>query len=256
MSWGSTSCGACADRPFPLHSVLWVVSLLLYLASSLQQNLWAEILEDVATQTSKQGRSQTAAPKNILVLGDEGSGKSSVIAHLQNKKVSSAEQTGPQGVGLEFTSLEVKDEDSEDVIERMGVYTLNGDHDHTALLSSVVKKTTVEDLLVMIVVDLSRPWTIMESLKRCAFPPCPFPFGCVVAAVVVDRLLVRGLCVDVDVLLWYQIVRLLSGNQCAAQSKPHTHATLTLRARMHALFILSGDCATRVAGGREYWQNT
>ena len=103
------------------------------------------------------------------MAGDEGSGKSSVIAHLQNKKVSSvAQSTGPQGVGLEYTSLEVREEDSEDVVERMGVYSLNGDQDHTTLLSAVLKKEVLADLLVMLVVDLSRPWTILESLKKQA----------------------------------------------------------------------------------------
>lgn len=131
-----------------------------------QVNLWASILEDVSKGTGKTGR-QFATPKNIVVLGDEGSGKSSVIAHLQNKKVSSAAPvTGPQGVGLEYTSLEVREEDSEDVVERMGVYSLNGDQDHTTLLSAVLKKEVLADLLVMLVVDLSRPWTILESLKK------------------------------------------------------------------------------------------
>eukprot|EP00729_Bicosta_minor_P013767 gene13767-4736_t len=136
-------------------------------AAAEEQNLWAQILEDVSKGTGKTGR-QFATPKNVIVLGDEGSGKSSVIAHLQNKKVSSAAATtgAPQGVGLEYTSLDVREEDSEDVVERMGVYSLNGDQDHTTLLSAVLKKDALADLLVMLVVDLSRPWTILESLKK------------------------------------------------------------------------------------------
>ena len=50
----------------------------------------------------------------------------------------------------------------------MGVWILDGVVWHSQLLPFVLKKETVGQTMVMIVVDLSQPWTIMESLGRWA----------------------------------------------------------------------------------------
>ena len=50
--------------------------------------------------------------------------------------------------------------------ERVGIYTLDGDQDHSVLLQSVLNKETLSDIMVMIVVDLSRPWLVMDSLNK------------------------------------------------------------------------------------------
>ncbi|CAI8032899.1 Cytoplasmic dynein 1 light intermediate chain 2 [Geodia barretti] len=50
----------------------------------------------------------------------------------------------------------------------MGVWVLDGVVWHSQLLPFVLKKETVGQTMVMIVVDLSQPWAIMESLQRWA----------------------------------------------------------------------------------------
>jgi len=130
------------------------------------QNLWAEILQDVSNRNtaSRSGRSaRNVKPKTILVLGDEGVGKSAMIAGLRSKKQGAVDH---QGTGMEYAYLEAREEDSEDVIERIGIYTLDGDQDHAVLLQSVISKESLADTVVLVVVDLSRPWLIMESLKK------------------------------------------------------------------------------------------
>ena len=50
----------------------------------------------------------------------------------------------------------------------MGVWILDGVVWHSQLLSFVLTKSNIQDTTVMIVVDMSQPWTIMESLERWA----------------------------------------------------------------------------------------
>ena len=73
-----------------------------------------------------------------------------------------------------------------DIVGRIGIFTLNGNQENSQMLQAVVSKETLADTLVMIVVDLSRPWTIPDSLARWShvlvgddFPaqvPSHFPF--------------------------------------------------------------------------------
>lgn len=81
-------------------------------------DLWHAILSDVASHTA----SRRLPPKTLLVLGitwrrggltctgDEGAGKSSLITRLQGRKHAAEESA--QGTGLEYTFLDVRDEDS------------------------------------------------------------------------------------------------------------------------------------------------
>ncbi|XP_070759731.1 cytoplasmic dynein 1 light intermediate chain 2 isoform X5 [Enoplosus armatus] len=75
------------------------------------QNLWTSILSEVSTRSS----SKLPSGKNILVFGEDGSGKTSLVAKLQgadhNKK----------GRGLEYLYLNVHDEDR-DVVKAFQEY--------------------------------------------------------------------------------------------------------------------------------------
>ena len=53
-----------------------------------------------------------------------------------------------------------------DWISRMGVWILDGVVYHRHLLEFALKKDTLPNTLVAIVVDLSRPWSVMESLEK------------------------------------------------------------------------------------------
>lgn len=50
----------------------------------------------------------------------------------------------------------------------MGVWILDGVVWHSQLLPFVLTKSSIEHTTVMIVVDMSQPWSIMESLERWA----------------------------------------------------------------------------------------
>ncbi|XP_051755612.1 cytoplasmic dynein 1 light intermediate chain 2 isoform X1 [Ctenopharyngodon idella] len=121
------------------------------------QNLWTSILSEVSTRSS----SKLPSGKNIVLFGEDGSGKTTLITKLQGSEHSK------KGRGLEYLYLSVQDEDRED-LTRCSVWILDGDLYHKGLLKFAVTSESLKDSLVVFVVDMSRPWTIMESLQKWA----------------------------------------------------------------------------------------
>ncbi|KAG8543774.1 hypothetical protein GDO81_023734 [Engystomops pustulosus] len=121
------------------------------------QSLWSSILSDVSTRA----RNKLPGGKNILVFGEDGSGKTTLMAKLQgadhNKK----------GRGLEYLYLSIHDEDRDDHT-RCNVWILDGDLYHKGLLKFALSADTIHDTLAVFVADMSRPWMIMESLLKWA----------------------------------------------------------------------------------------
>eukprot|EP00049_Salpingoeca_infusionum_P018061 m.355572 g.355572 ORF g.355572 m.355572 type:complete len:449 (+) comp17285_c0_seq1:238-1584(+) len=122
------------------------------------KQLWQSILQDVTTQTT----TRHLPHKNILLLGDEGCGSSSLVCRLQGRQFRPDDH--PFGTGLEYNYVDIKED--EDVIGRLGMYTLDGNEDHKDLIPFVLNKDTLGDVAVMIVVDYSRPWSMLSSLQK------------------------------------------------------------------------------------------
>uniref|UniRef100_A0A3Q3JVH4 Dynein light intermediate chain n=1 Tax=Monopterus albus TaxID=43700 RepID=A0A3Q3JVH4_MONAL len=121
------------------------------------QNLWSSILSEVSTRSS----SKLPSGKNILVFGEDGSGKTTLMAKLEGTDHSK------KGRGLEYLYLSVHDEDRDDQT-RCNVWILDGDVYHKGLLKFAVSAQSLLDSLAVFVADMSRPWTIMESLQKWA----------------------------------------------------------------------------------------
>uniref|UniRef100_A0A3Q0T1K4 Dynein light intermediate chain n=1 Tax=Amphilophus citrinellus TaxID=61819 RepID=A0A3Q0T1K4_AMPCI len=121
------------------------------------QNLWTSILSEVSTRSS----SKLPSGKNILVFGEDGSGKTTLMSKLQGA------EHNKKGRGLEYLYLSVHDEDRDD-LTRCNVWILDGDLYHKGLLKFAVTAQSLPDCLAVFVVDMSRPWTIMESLQKWA----------------------------------------------------------------------------------------
>ncbi|XP_071375791.1 cytoplasmic dynein 1 light intermediate chain 2 isoform X1 [Centroberyx affinis] len=121
------------------------------------QSLWSSILSEVSTRSN----SKLPSGKNILVFGEDGSGKTTVMAKLQGS------DHNKKGRGLEYLYLNVHDEDRDD-LTRCNVWILDGDLYHKGLLKFAVSAQSLADSLAVFVADMSRPWTIMESLQKWA----------------------------------------------------------------------------------------
>ncbi|XP_053556364.1 cytoplasmic dynein 1 light intermediate chain 2 [Bombina bombina] len=121
------------------------------------QSLWSSILSEVSTRAS----SKLPSGRNILVFGEDGSGKTTLMAKLQgadhNKK----------GRGLEYLYVSINDEDRDDNT-RCNVWILDGDLYHKGLLKFALSADTIKETVAVFVGDMSRPWTIMESLLKWA----------------------------------------------------------------------------------------
>ena len=93
--------------------------------------------------------------------GDQGSGKSSLTSKLRSfgGKEGELKKAG----GLQYTILDVQNED-ENI--RLGTWLLNGDSYYGNLLQYVVTKESVKNLTVLMCVDMSKPWNIIENLEH------------------------------------------------------------------------------------------
>lgn len=118
------------------------------------KDLWSSILSDVSSSASR----KLPSNKAIVLLGNDGSGKTTLISKLRGK-----EDEISKGHGLEYTYLDVHDEERDDST-RLGVWILDGDPLHKGLLQFAITPKSVTNTLIVQVVDISRPWTIMESL--------------------------------------------------------------------------------------------
>ncbi|XP_073424843.1 cytoplasmic dynein 1 light intermediate chain 1 isoform X1 [Dendrobates tinctorius] len=121
------------------------------------QNLWSSILSEVSTRS----RSKLPSGKNVLLLGEDGAGKTSLIGKLQGI------EEYKKGRGMEYLYINVHDEDRDDQT-RCNVWILDGDLYHKGLLKFAMDASSVKDTLVMLVVDMSRPWLALDSLQKWA----------------------------------------------------------------------------------------
>uniref|UniRef100_A0A8C5ER24 Dynein light intermediate chain n=1 Tax=Gouania willdenowi TaxID=441366 RepID=A0A8C5ER24_GOUWI len=92
---------------------------------------------------------------------EDGSGKTTLMAKLQGA------EHNKKGRGLEYLYLSVHDEDRDD-LTRCNVWILDGDLHHKGLLKFAATAKSLADCLAVFVADMSRPWTIMESLQKWA----------------------------------------------------------------------------------------
>lgn len=155
------------------------------LSADENDDLWTNILKGVAS-------SKIVPTKNLLILGDKESGKSTFIRHLKGEEVeedfevpnsngtmsksvgtgtdesspSDNKRLNPNDLALSYTFVEVKDDEA-DTLARLGIYQLAGSHEsYQSLLRFALNSSTLPDSLVVIVLDWARPWTFIETLQR------------------------------------------------------------------------------------------
>ncbi|XP_044573467.1 cytoplasmic dynein 1 light intermediate chain 1 isoform X2 [Drosophila ananassae] len=124
-------------------------------ASAEKENLWSAILNEVQTQ----GSTKLPSNKSVLVLGDNATGKTTLIAKLQGV------EDPKKGSGLEYAYIDVKDEYRDDMT-RLSVWVLDGDPGHTNLLHYALNETNYAHTLVILTVSMTQPWGWMEQLNH------------------------------------------------------------------------------------------
>uniref|UniRef100_A0A667XGH9 Dynein light intermediate chain n=1 Tax=Myripristis murdjan TaxID=586833 RepID=A0A667XGH9_9TELE len=121
------------------------------------QDLWSTILSEVSTHS----RSKLPSGKNVLVMGEVGSGKTTLVAKLQGV------EEYMKGRGLEYLYFSVHDDDIDDHT-RCNAWVLDGDLYHKGLQGVAVPVDAIGNSLLLITVDMSRPWNALDSLQKWA----------------------------------------------------------------------------------------
>lgn len=125
------------------------------------ESLWQTILREVSATTA----SAKALPsKSVVILGDEKVGKSALLHRLQGKK--HAGDDGLKGTGLEFSYIDIKEEETEDILSRLTVFLLDGNPEFHNLLDYIITPASLSSTLLVVVLDMSKPWTLGRSLER------------------------------------------------------------------------------------------
>ncbi|KAI8427460.1 hypothetical protein MSG28_001995 [Choristoneura fumiferana] len=122
-----------------------------------KDNLWSAILEEVQNQ----GNTKLPSNKNVLVLGNNETGKTTLIAKLQGV------EDPKKGSALEYAYIDVRDEYRDDQT-RLSVWVLDGDPGHTNLLKFALSEETFPHSLVIFTVAMTTPWGILEQLQNWA----------------------------------------------------------------------------------------
>jgi len=122
-----------------------------------KSNLWSSILNDVANH----GNQKLPSCKQVLVLGDNESGKTTLVAKLQGA------EDPKKGSALEYAYIDVRD-DYRDDHTRLSVWVLDGDPGHTELLKFALNEETFEHTLVILTVTMTAPWGMLEQLQHWA----------------------------------------------------------------------------------------
>ncbi|KAJ2855114.1 hypothetical protein FB639_006271, partial [Coemansia asiatica] len=160
-------------------------------------NLWETVLKQV-------GSSKTAAARKVLVLGDSSSGKSNVVAQLFQAslrpqvgngldtatttatvnatanglsgglaadatmaEIDSAVTLSKHDLALSYSYMDVRDEDNEEIIARVGIYQLASDRvSDRELLNFVLDAKSFSSSAAVIVLDWSKPWRFVKTLLR------------------------------------------------------------------------------------------
>ena len=135
-------------------------------------NIWQEILKESTTKKESE-------EANIFVFGDKDTGKKSLIKIMnkeaapqdyESKIAMNSEENLPFYGLMNYTHLVAKKIlEDETEINKIGVWLMNELIDKNIVLN-LVKPQNIINSICLIVVDYSRPWKIINSLKRwCDF---------------------------------------------------------------------------------------
>lgn len=139
--------------------------------SNTEERVWAKILADVSDKSTK----KLERGKRVVILGDNSSGKSTLLARLKG------EEDAKKGQALEYHCIEIKDT-HRDEQTKLGVWVLDGDLHHGGLLRYALPVEAVTsraeylknaqyvhdcpDSLVVITLSMATPWAVMDSLDK------------------------------------------------------------------------------------------
>ncbi|KAI9190378.1 hypothetical protein H9P43_001812 [Blastocladiella emersonii ATCC 22665] len=126
-----------------------------------EDGIWSGILR--ATSASK-----SLPCKKVLVLGDAQSGKSTLIQRFGALGYAgdAQDRTGPStDLALSYSYADLKDEENEDILARLGVFQLASPHKAYRQLLALDRQK-LSDLMAVVVLDWTKPWLWLDQLHE------------------------------------------------------------------------------------------
>ncbi|KAJ3103482.1 hypothetical protein HDU97_010065 [Phlyctochytrium planicorne] len=129
-------------------------------ASSEEDGLWSQILRGAIT-------SHSVPIKNILILGDSGCGKTTILETIKNPAYSPGQlDSNASQLALTYSFFELLDEDAEDPTARIGMYELSSDDAFSPLIKFVINAETISNTMVLLCLDWNKPWRFFALLEK------------------------------------------------------------------------------------------
>ncbi|KAI9013038.1 dynein light intermediate chain-domain-containing protein [Gaertneriomyces semiglobifer] len=127
------------------------------------EGIWSSILKSVASPKS-------VLSKTVLVVGPPNSGKSAVINSIRQVPTNAADSLGGNDpndyeIGLSYSWADVKDDDNEETVARLGLYHLSTEPAEGKLLEHAITEQAFDDTVLVIALDWSKPWDFVKVLE-------------------------------------------------------------------------------------------
>ncbi|KYR01501.1 dynein light intermediate chain [Tieghemostelium lacteum] len=126
-------------------------------SSANEDDIWSQILKESSNKTNYFEK------KHVVMLGDPNAGKSLLLSKFQ--PISDVESLKSIALSYTFTDI-FEDDTSEDPIGRINFWSLEGETAHNDLLKFALNHENIKNCMIMITLDFSQPWSLVDSLKK------------------------------------------------------------------------------------------
>lgn len=134
--------------------------MLTYTQDSHKINTGKTSLSELASSLSKQSKSQFHDEQNIVILGDEKSGKSFLFNSIFNIKKEKDIESYSQTCGITYSSLTKTISLYKKQV--LNGYEIGGGIENINLIDCILNKGSLENIVIIVVFDLDRPYKFLR----------------------------------------------------------------------------------------------
>jgi len=119
------------------------------------ENIWFSILNSISS-------SKVTQCKNLLILGDDNSGKSTIINEFAGRHPTENTSKIPK-YALSYTYVDINEE--EDTVAHVGLYRLSGNSTYKSLIPYALTKETISNSVAIISLSWENPSNFLKSIE-------------------------------------------------------------------------------------------
>jgi len=119
------------------------------------ENIWFSILNSISS-------SKTTQCKNLLILGDDNSGKSTILSEFAARHPTEDTSRIPK-YALSYSYVDITEE--EDTVAHIGLYRLSGNSNYKTLIPFAFNEETISNSVAIISLSWENPSTFLKSLE-------------------------------------------------------------------------------------------